>query len=230
MQPNEKSWWYVYGPGRSGTSYFSRLFASSAERLVSDWGLGPMLSTSERIPRLNQSAFLSNLYANIYSNAHHGYGTSVGLIFKQANSSLNEFMRLNEMFGSPDRIVFMLREPSSYVASATKKFTEHSVDHLSNTYLRSLNLYANVGGDVICYRPDLSKQNVSDYLDEIGFLRTKKTNEIIGNYSYRGEPADHLVTDEMKSAFSNFIGDNSALGRSLAQKNYVVEDRSPESS
>ena len=89
------------------------------------------------------------------------------------------------------------------MSSAIKKFPDEPVEFLQDSYLKMLQLYPSIGGDIIDYNQNLGSQCYQKFLLPLEF----PDNEI-ETFEYKGTPADHLITDEMKNSYQEFLREN----------------------
>ncbi len=206
LQP-ELRWWLVYGPPRSGTSYVMRLIKTCSRLYVSDWGLGMFLAhipdwlQFSSHPLHDYIAFdpdrlLHDISSNILDNAYAGDGDQLDLIYKQAGMRPRVIQTLGRMWGPPERVIFCLREPAGYMASAAKKFAQGSRDRWQSLYLHSINSYPTVGGEVLEYTSELS---LADYLRFLAPLNFE--GKRLPPFEYRGEQDHESVSEEMWAAY-----------------------------
>ena len=221
-ESTDKSWWFVYGSGRTGTTYLYRLLATNAVHLVSDSGVGRLLNTLHLVELLDHQRYLSDLSGNILDNARRGGGRSIDLVFKQANSTVAEYTQLVAMFGEPQRKLFCMRNPAGYIASATKKFEGAKIEQLRRKYTASYEMYEKVGGDVLEYGPDLDARHIMNYLEEAGFQMNNKTEDLLTEFKYSGSQSDELVTQPMRNVYNEFLSKIADKGVSLAEKHYFL--------
>ena len=167
---------------------------------VSDWGLEHILNPIPSFDgiRFDYERFLKDVSDNIIDNAYYiGGGDQLDLAYKQACLGLNEYQALVRMWGEPARIIFCLREPTGYIASAIKKFDWVSVEVLQRLYIDSLDAsYPQIGGDTFEYTPELS------VLDYISFLKPLDFGgKQLMPFKYRGEQSPEHVSEEMWDAY-----------------------------
>ena len=203
----ELRWWLVYGPPRSGTSYIFQLIRACTVLCVSDWGLAPVLNT---VPgwlkirsapdfgyiRFDYGRFLKDISNNILDNAYDGHGSQVDLVYKQATLGPNEYEVLVKMWGEPARIIFCLRKPAGYIASAVKKFVYDSVEHLQQVYVDSVDSYLQIKGDVFEYAQDLTVADYTFFLQPLNFEGKR-----LAPFRHTGEQKHEHTTEDMWSAY-----------------------------
>jgi hypothetical protein len=201
------NWWLVYGPPRSGTSYMMEWVKTCSSLWVSDWSLGILF---EPIPRwlafrsepahdfiaFDHARFLKDLSRNILDNANTGDGSQLDLLYKQANMRPNEYHTLVQMWGPPKRTIFCLREPSGYIASATRKFAHASREQLQRMYTRSVESHLEIGGDLFEYSPELSVADYIAFLQPLNFERTR-----LPMFRFRGTQDHGSTSEEMWRAY-----------------------------
>lgn len=195
-------WWLIYGPGRSGTSYVSRWVARCAGREVSDWGLGTILNGLEGVQGIDRDRLRQDIRNNIVDSARAVQilpgGKKLDLVIKQAGITHAEYAQLVKMFGPPQRAIFCLRDPDSYMASAAKKFDKAPLRSLQDTYRRMFAEYARIGGNVLHYGPHLTTEAV------LAFLEPLPLRSHLEEFVYRGTDRPDLVTPEMRQDFEAF--------------------------
>ncbi len=201
------NWWLVYGPPRSGTSYMMEWIKTCSTLWVSDWSLGILF---EPIPRwlafrsdpahgfiaFDHARFLRDLSRNILDNAYTGGGNQLDLLYKQANMRPNEHHTLVQMWGPPQRAIFCLREPSGYMASAARKFAHASREQLQRMYIRSVEGYQEIGGDLFEYGPGLSDSDYVAFLQPLDFERKR-----LPAFRFRGAQDHDSTSEEMWQAY-----------------------------
>ena len=197
-------WIYIYGPPRTGSTYLLRQIRKKSIHSVSDWGLGVILKPFVAMPGgIDKDRFLCDLAKNLLDRSRKNEQGELDLVLKAANGNFEEFEGYKKMFGFPLRIIFSVREPSGYMSSAIKKFPEEPVEFLQDSYLKMLQLYPSIGGDIIDYNQNLGSQCYQKFLLPLEF----PDNEI-ETFEYKGTPADHLMTDEMKNSYQEFLREN----------------------
>jgi hypothetical protein len=203
----ELKWWLVYGPPRCGTTHMLRMVKACAILYVSDWGLAPIL---EPIPewmsyysspdfdyiKFDYDRFVKSISDNILDNAFPGTGVQLDFAYKQATLGLSEYQTLVNMWGPPARIIFCMREPSGYMASAIGKFTYETLETLRQTYIRSMSAYLVIGGDVFEYTPDLGVEDYISFLEPLDF-----EGKWIPPFEFKGEQDHKNATEEMWEAY-----------------------------
>jgi len=184
-----------------------RLIKTCSRLYVSDWGLGRIL---ERIPdwlqfrshpvhdyiTFDHDRFLKDISSNILDNAYTGDGVQLDLIYKQAALLPKEYQTLIKMWGPPDRVIFCLRDPAGYMASATKKFAHGSVERLQEVYLASASSYLKIRGEIFEYTPELSLSDYIAFLEPLNFEGKR-----LPPFGYRGEQDLESVSEEMWSTY-----------------------------
>lgn len=204
---SQLSWWCVYGSTRSGTTYISRLAKSCAKLWTGDWRLGEFLVGIEAwrevraLPahehiEFDYSRLLRDVSRNIMDNAYSGDGSQIDFVYKQAALRPKEFKTLVAMWGPPERLIFCLREPAGFIASASKKFPRRTVENLQQHYVMCLNQYAQIGGDIVEYNPDLSLDDYIDFLQPLDFTKVE-----LPSFRFKGEQEQENTTQEMWDAY-----------------------------
>lgn len=191
-------WWLIYGPPRTGTSYLSRLIAGRSRYLVSDWGLGNIVNGLGRVRELDLDRFRSDLRANILASARRGGGQMIDMVFKQALMKPEELQEMTTLFGAPGRIIFCIREPAGFVASAVKKFPHFTAADLESRYIRMFSIYNEIGGDIIDYGPYLTTDGLEAFIAPLAAPRGMEP------FAFKGEERFDLVTDAMRTAYASF--------------------------
>lgn len=195
-------WWLVYGPPRCGTTYMVELIHNCSQRLVSDWGLGKLLKGLNSVPNSNyikfnkEKAFV-DISNNILENAWTGKGNQLDLVFKQAGLSFIEYQVLKELWGEPKRIIFCLREPSEYMASAQKKFPNLNKYKLQKSYCNAMQSYNKIGGNIFEYH---FTTTLEDYFKFLYPLQLPN-KEFLQNFVYKGEQKKEDTNQEMWSLY-----------------------------
>jgi len=200
MRLKKLKWWTIYGPGSSGTSLMYRIVTHWARLGVSDWCLRDILKLVPERPyiRFDKKRALRDISSNILDNAHHCGGRHLDFVFKQACLAESEFARLVEMWGKPQRIIFCLREPAAYMASASRRWPEWPVEYLRSMYIDTLTAYEKIGGDIFEYHPGLT---IEDYISFVNLPKPVNINEkFTCKESRNPEPAD----PEMLAAYEDF--------------------------
>jgi hypothetical protein len=205
----ELKWWLIYGPPRCGTTHMLRIVKACSILYVSDWGLAPMLNPVPEWLRIRSSPdfgyikfdyerFLRDISENILDNAIPGTGVQLDLAYKQATLGPREYQMLVKMWGPPERAIFCLREPAGYTASAANKFIYDTVEQLQQAYIRSVNSYQEIGGDVFEYTPELTISDYFSFLEPLDF-EGKRTPP----FRFKGEQDHRNTTEEMWEAYSS---------------------------
>ena len=190
-------WWLIHGPERSGTTFMNDLVASDSKQFVSDWGLSNILKLTRDLKYIlfdNERA-LRDICNNILDNAKSSGGSTLDLVFKQAGLTLDEYNRLVEMWGEPERKIFCLREPASYMSSVIKKFSHKPISASQNRYIGILKKYEEIGGEIFEYGPNTT---LDEYID---FVRPLKIDKDKFDFKYTGKSNNELVTQEMWDAY-----------------------------
>jgi hypothetical protein len=185
-----------------------QLIKTCAKLYINDWGLGAILAP---IPgwlefklaphrdfiTFDHHRFLRDISSNILDNAYAGDGEQLDLVYKQVALRSNEYQALVEMWGPPVRVIFCLREPAGYIASAIKKFTHHSyVEELQRMYVDAIDSYMQIKGDIFEYTPELS---VADYVSFLQPLNLE--GKRLPPFQHRGEQDHERVIEEMWHAY-----------------------------
>lgn len=200
-------WWLVYGSTRSGTSYMMRLIKSCALLYVSDWGLGMLF---EQVPHwinfrsapvhdyitFDPDRLLRDISCNILDRAYAGDGDQIDLVYKDAAFRPNEYQTLVMMWGEPERAIFCLRDPAGYMASAGKKFVSASLEHLQQAYVRTLDNYWSIGGDVFEYTSELTLAQYKRFLEPLHFAGKR-----LPDFRYTGARDEENTTADMWAAY-----------------------------
>jgi hypothetical protein len=206
-QQSELKWWLVHGPYRTGSSYMVRLIKTCARLYINDWGLAPILSPipgwlemktdpARDFVTFDHERFLRDISNNILDNAYAGDGDQLDLVYKQVVLHPHEYQALVKMWGPPERIIFCLREPAGFMASATKKFAQAVLEAVQKGYIDAISYYTPIGGDIFEYTPELS---VEDYVSFLKPLNLE--NKRLPPFRYRGERDQERTTEEMWSAY-----------------------------
>jgi hypothetical protein len=195
------TWWLIYGPGRSGTTYLTKLASYGAARVASDWGLGAVLAGLDRARGIDKARYLQDLRDNVLASARPmgtRVSTRLDLVYKQAGIDTREYGHLCAMFGPPQRAVFCMRAPESYMASAVKKFPHLAPARLQDIYRRMFAEYRAIGGDIIHYGPDLDLPTLR------AFLRPLALGRKVAPFDYKGEERPDLASPAMRADFEAF--------------------------
>lgn len=174
------------------------VIAANARLRVGDWGLRHGLGLPPDLPhvRFDRRRARADFSRNVLSNAPAGGGRAIDLVYKSAQLRPHEFEALVEMWGKPERLIFCVREPSGYLASACRKFPEVDVQAFRDEYVRDIETFEDLGGDLFVYRPSLT---TADYRRFLAPLEIPTGPEY--DFVYQGSTADELVTEEMVTAF-----------------------------
>ncbi|MEA3187834.1 MAG: hypothetical protein QOD99_1664 [Chthoniobacter sp.] len=177
-----------------------RFVRGCARRYLNDWGLDDLLKLTPDLPyiRFDKERALRDICDNILENAYPGGGTQLDLSFKQAFLSLNAFAALQKMWGPPTRIIYTLREPESYMASAVQKFPNSPLTHLQQSYVSNLKNYEKLGGDIFEFGPEVTAEDYRTFLKP---LRLPDKMEAV---EYKGRLAPEHVTAEMREGYAAF--------------------------
>jgi hypothetical protein len=206
-QQSELKWWLVHGAYRTGSSYLVRLIKTCARLYINDWGLMPILAPipgwlelktdpARDFVTFDHERFLRDISNNILDNAYAGDGNQLDLVYKQVVLHPHEYQALVKMWGPPERIIFCLREPAGYMASATKKFAQAVLEAVQQGYIDAINYYALIGGDVFEYTPELSVEDYVPFLKPLN-LEGKR----LPAFRYRGERDQEHTSEEMWNAY-----------------------------
>lgn len=216
-----KNWWFIHGAGRTGTTYMLNLFNSNAAKFASDPGLARVLHQAELVIGLDVDRYLADLSDNMHENAKNGWGRQIDLVYKQANSSVQEYRYLVSMFGPPARSLFCMRAPGGFMASAMKKF-DAKEGHLRYNYIKSFELYAETGGDILHYGPHLTREKVQSYMEAIDFPRNAITSERLNTFRYTGTEDESRVSPEMHTAYRKCIAEASEKSDTFSELAYLA--------
>jgi len=191
-------WWLVYGPARTGTTFMWRLILECSRLGVSDWGLVTLLNHFSTAPHYEQSRFdkaraLEDISRNILDGAVKGSGSELDLVYKQSHLESGEYDTLRRMWGEPGRIIFCLRDPAGYMASAAKKYPEFSNAHLQERYMSQLLEYSKIGGDIFEYMQKLRLENYTSFLQPLNVADSERKFTFKGNYDHENATQDMWV-------------------------------------
>jgi hypothetical protein len=200
-------WWLVYGATRSGTSYMTELIEACSSLWASDWGLGVFLAGLQEWLELRSlpiheyitfdaERLLRDLSWNILDNAYRGRGTDLDLVYKEAALKPEEYLLLTRMWGAPERVIFCLREPAGYMASAIRKFPLATLETLQASYVEALQCYLKVGGDIFAYSADHSLADYVEFLAPLDLARRE-----LPAFLYTGTQAPEETSAEMWRAY-----------------------------
>jgi hypothetical protein len=184
-----------------------RLIQTCSTLYVSDWGLAPALDPVPAWLKLRSAAafdyirfdykrFLKDISNNILDNAYRGDGVQLDLVYKQATLGPNQYQVFVKMWGPPARTIFCIREPAAYIASAVRKFINDSVEYLQQLYIKSVDSYPQIKGDIFEYTPQLSVSDYTSFLEPLN-LEGKR----LVPFQYGGEQDHEHATEEMWSAY-----------------------------
>lgn len=189
-------WVLIYGPVRTGTTLMKQLVAETARREVSDWGLGPVaIGPVGANSRLDLTKFRRLLARQVLADATRGGGTTLDLVYKQANLTVEEHAAVTDIWGPPRRTIFCFREPAAFLASAQAKFPDVEVQQLrERNYLATVETFERIGGDVFVYGPGAG---LEDYLRFLAPLPVVGRTPV----EYRGSRAPELATPAMWDVF-----------------------------
>tara|TARA_B100001093_G_C26858943_1_gene1028896 strand:+ start:8942 stop:9577 length:636 start_codon:yes stop_codon:yes gene_type:complete len=204
MSIKKKKWIFIYGPGRTGSTYLLRLIRKVAKCSVSDWGLGSILKPFTSMPGgIDKEKFLQDLAKNLLESSRRNDVGQLDLVIKSASGNAEEFECYQKMFGPAQRVIFTIREPSGYMASAIRKFSDHNIEDLQISYLTMLSLYQCIGGEIFDYKSKLKTENYLNFLSPLNF-----ESEGLEIFEFKGKKADDLVTEEMNSAYEILLREN----------------------
>lgn len=197
--PRRPTWVLVYGPVRTGTTLMGQVLATTSRRFVGDWGLeGAIVGPLGPASRIDHDRWRRMATREVLRSAAPGGGTTFDLVYKQANLRAPEYEALVSTWGPPRRTIFCLRDPSSFLASAVRKFPEVDVElQRAHSYLGTLAEYARIGGDVFLYGPGVTSGHYVDFLAPAPVARVPVV--------YKGHTADDLATPEMWEAFRSML-------------------------
>lgn len=178
-----------------------RMAGTAALRMVGDWGLSSLLRLTPEYPYItfDHDRALRDISNNILDNACAGGGTKLDLVFKQAGIEVHEYQALVRMWGPPARVIFCVREPSGYIASAVKKFPYFTLSYLQDAYVGALARYEEIGGDIFEYSDSLTTQHYMDFLSPL-----IAADSIKEQLRFKGGYDAMSVTDDMWSAYHVF--------------------------
>lgn len=191
----------MYGPVRSGTTLMGNLIAASARVRVSDWGIGPILLGPRGVDiPYDLARHRRDVARNVLTTAPAGDGRQLDLVFKQANLRPEPYDALVATFGPPERVVFCLREPGAFLASALRKFPDTPVDRqIEHSYLGTIAAFERIGGDVFVHSPRRTRDDYAAFLHPLPV-----TEDLVLEYHDRSR--EDLVTEEMRQAFEDLAG------------------------
>jgi hypothetical protein len=144
---------------------------------------------------------LQDVSQNILDTAYAGNGQQLDLVYKQAELHPKEVETLVAMWGPPERIIFCLREPAGFFASASIKFPKGSVENLQQHYVTCLDQYPLVGGDIFEYAPDRSLDDYVEFLQPLSF-----EGKELPAFRYTGTRDHEHASDEMWAAYHRIKG------------------------
>lgn len=183
---------------------------ANARLRIGDWGLRHGLGLPPDLPhvRFDRDRARADFSRNVLSNAPAGGGKTLDLVYKSAQLRPDELEALIEMWGPPERMIFCIREPSGYLASACKKFPDVDMQAFRDEYLNDIATYEEIGGEMFLYREDLT---TDDYRQFLAPLEVPEAEEF--EFSYRGTTAEEQVTPEMRDAFDRVVAAAASVGR-----------------
>ncbi len=171
---------------------------ANARLRIGDWGLRHGLGLPPDLPhvRFDRERARADFSRNVLANAPSGGGRAIDLVYKSAQLRPDELEALTALWGPPARTIFCVREPSGYMASAIRKFPDVDVQAFRDEYVADIVAFAEIGGDPFVYHPDLTTEDYRRFLSPLA-VPSGPEHE----FTYRGDRADHLVTDDMVEAF-----------------------------
>ncbi len=203
----KKKWIFIYGAGRTGSTYLLRVVRSISVHSISDWGLGTILNPLVKMANgIDKERFLHDLAENILDSSKKNERGQLDLVIKSAGGSAAEFECYEKMFGPAERVIFTVREPSGYMASAVKKFPRHEINELQEAYIKMMAVYGKIKGEILDYKRNLKTSSYLDFLQPLNFDETT-----IEKFVFKGNKADHFVTQEMHSSYKKFLLENQKL-------------------
>lgn len=162
-QDRQLDWIFIYGLPRSGTTYALNQFLKVARCGIGDWELGEFFHFIRRTRErehvmLDTARAMGELRDNVLDNAQVGGGKKLDIVVKQIDTSEEEFLHLQELFGGPPKEkLFLFREPSGWLPSAKKKF-DIGEEEAIELYERSLATYEKIGGQKLEYEDGMEKE------------------------------------------------------------------------
>jgi hypothetical protein len=156
------SWAFVYGVPRSGTTYFYHALLTQARLGVSDFDLGRFIPAIKHIESsgyipIDTQALKHFFKEQLQAHGAPGGGSRWDFVIKQVNTSGQELELYTELIGGPPSAVYFLyREPSAWLPSAMKKYGIGQ-DEATAMYANSLDAFAQIGGEVIEYGPEITQ-------------------------------------------------------------------------
>ena len=130
-------------------------------------------------------------------NTFPGTGTRLDMVYKQATLGPGEYQALSEMWGAPERAIFCFREPAGYIVSAASKFIYDTVGYLQELYVRLMNSYWEIGGDVFEYTPELTISDYFSFLDPRDF-----EGKWTPPFQFEGQQDHENTTSKMYDAYN----------------------------
>lgn len=194
-------WIFIYGPGRTGSTYLLRIIREVSKCSVSDWGLGSILKPFKTMPNgIDKKRFLEDLARNLIDSSRRNEKGQIDLVIKSATGNADEFDCYEKMFGPAERIIFTIREPSGYMASAAKKFPNLKIEDLQISYLRMISLFPDIQGEIFNYCSNLKIENYLKFLTPLKFDKNK-----LEKFEFKGGEALQLTTREMHVEYKRFL-------------------------
>lgn len=102
------------------------------------------------------------------------------------------------MWGPPERVIFCIRQPDTYINSAVRKFAATPLVSLQQAYINVFARYPDIAGDIFEYGPELT---LEDYR---AFLQPLRLGEKLEPFTHKGVPAPEQTTPEMWAAYDEF--------------------------
>ena len=158
--PTPKSWIYIYGHNRGGTSYLLRQFMKISRRGTGDWMLFQFATAfSEAKNRERQTMDIDKLESafkkNLLRNALWGSGSQFDIVIKQAKGRKIELEFFTKLFRRPpDLVLFAYREPHGWWATSKIKFGRTD-EFMIERYESAFETYQELGGIPIQYGDEL---------------------------------------------------------------------------
>jgi hypothetical protein len=195
MHKRKIKWWLVYGIPRSGTSYVTRLIGNCSRMVINEIillkaGLKPKL-----IPHMNTR----DIKSKVLKMAQRGGGKQLDIVLKTPFLNVNKYNILVRILGEPQRKIFCVREPTAYFASAREKFPSLPARVLEKYYIKRLNAYKEIKGDILLYGPD---SGIEDYISFLQPLKIKK--EYAETFLYKRHAISAQAPPNMLMAYQEF--------------------------
>jgi hypothetical protein len=196
-------WWLVYGPVRSGTTLMADFASGHSRWEVSDWGLHAALTEplsqppAGYDPRRPRRALL----AEVLAACGTGHSGRLDLVYKQANLRAKEHDILVDLIGPPERRIYCLRDPASFMGSAVRKFPDIDLDNLREiNYIGTSQEHARIGGEVFLYHPAVTGDDYADFLRPLTISAEQRAS-----VQYSGSAAPELTTDPMWAEYHRLV-------------------------